>query len=103
MPKLKVAKFESYQSWKWFLYFLLKIKLTVLMNWIESCQNWNLPSLKVTNFESRQSWKLTKLKVSSAFLAESCQNAKLPNCQDAKLPNCKVAKLPNCKFAIASC
>ena len=72
LPKLKVAKLESYQSWKWFLYFLLKIKLTVLMNWIESCQNWNLPSLKVTNYESWQSWKLTKLKVSSAFLAESC-------------------------------
>ena len=50
------------------------------MNWIESCQNWNLPSLKVTNYESWQSWKLTKLKVSSAFLAESCQVAKLWTC-----------------------
>ena len=87
MPKLKVAKYESYQNWKWFSYFLVKIKLTILMNWIESCQNWNLPSLKVTNFESRQSWKLTKLKVSSCWKLLSCQNAKLPSCQIAKLPS----------------
>ena len=37
MPKLKVAKIESCQIWKWFWYFLVKVDEL----------NWKLPKLKV--------------------------------------------------------
>ena len=92
---------ENYQnwklpSWKWFLYILLKMNFSGELNW-------KLLKLKVAKFESyqfwdRQSWKLPKLKVSSAFLAESCQVAKLPSCQVAKLLSCQIAKLQVAKL-----
>ena len=74
------------------------------MNWIKSCQNWKLPSLKVTNYESCQFWRSPKLKVAKiesdlVFLSESCWVTKLLSCQITKLPNCQVAKLPSCQIA----
>ena len=59
-------------------------KLTVLMNQIESWQNWKLPIWKVAKVESE--------------FSISCQISKLPSCQVA---NCQIAKLPSCQ--IASC
>ena len=98
------------------------------MNWIENCQNWKLPKLKVaiiwmlpiesdlyisainysfdiklkvTKIESCQNWKLPKLKVPNL---ESCRSWKwvqhfLLSCKIPKLPNCQIAKLPNCQIA----
>ena len=44
------------------------------MNWIENCQNWKLPKLKVAKIENCQNWKLPKLKITKIV---SCQNLKL--------------------------
>ena len=63
------------------------------MNWIENCQNWKLPKLKVPNLESCWSWKWVQ-----HFLL-SCQIPKLPNCQVAKLQSCQIAKLQSCQIA----
>ena len=69
----KLPKFESWQNWKWFQYFLPKVSIFDELNWklpklkvakIESCQNWKLPKLKVAKIESSQFWKLPKLKTS---------------------------------------
>ena len=98
MPNLKVTKIESCQSWKWFLYFLLKInsfdELKVAK--FESYQLWKLPILKVAKVESCQNWEWFSI---SFWKLLSYQVAKLPICQITKLPNCQVAKLPSCQIA----
>ena len=95
---MKVTKIESCQSWKWFLYFLLKInsfdELKVAK--FESYQLWKLPILKVAKVESCQNWEWFSI---SFWKLLSYQVAKLPICQITKLPNCQVAKLPSCQIA----
>ena len=82
LPKLEIAKI-------WMLRIesdlYISCQLTVLMNWIESYQNWKLQKRKVDKIESCQSWKWVQ------HFLPSCQIAKLPNYQVAKFPNCQVA------------
>ena len=118
---------ESCQNWnlaklKWFQHFLLNV--SILMNWIENCQNWKWfqyfllkasmyfwwIELKIARIESCQNlnvtnWKLPKLKVAKN---KSCQDWEFPilkvakdesEFSIAKLPNCQVAKLPSCHIA----